>query len=57
MEDKKIVSLYLDLQEQAIDETRSKYGPYCRHIALNILSDEQDALDGRAALSDTGFND
>lgn len=45
MEDKKIVSLYWDRQEQAIDETRSKYGPYCRHIALNILSDEQDALE------------
>jgi RNA polymerase sigma-70 factor (ECF subfamily) len=43
MEDEKIVALYWDRQEQAIDETRAKYGPYCRRIALNILADEQDA--------------
>ena len=43
MEDEKIVVLYWDRQEQAIDETRAKYGPYCRRIALNILADEQDA--------------
>lgn len=45
MEDEKIVALYWDRQEQAIDETRVKYGSYCRRIALSILSDEQDALE------------
>ena len=45
MEDNKIVALYWERQEQAIEETRHKYGSYCRSIALNILSDEQDALE------------
>ena len=45
MEDQQIVELYWDRREQAIDETRAKYGPYCRRIALGILCDEQDALE------------
>ena len=45
MEDERIVALYWNRQEQAIEETRLKYGPYCHRIALNILSDEQDALE------------
>lgn len=45
MKDERIVALYWDRQEQAIDETRTKYGTYCRSIAMNILSNEQDALE------------
>lgn len=43
MEDAKIVELYWQRQECAIDETRQKYGAYCRSIAYNILSDAEDA--------------
>lgn len=43
MEDEQIVELYWDRQERAIDETRVKYGTYCRSIAYNILSDTEDA--------------
>lgn len=42
MEDKQIVALYWERSEQAITETDIKYGAYCRTIAGNILSDEQD---------------
>lgn len=45
MKDERIVALYWERQEQAIDETRTKYGTYCRSIAMNILSNEQDALE------------
>lgn len=45
MEDEKIVELYWQRQECAIDETRQKYGAYCRSIALNILADTQDAME------------
>lgn len=43
MEDKEIVSLYFDRNEQAIAETARKYGSYCTSIAMNILNDRQDA--------------
>ena len=42
MEDEKIISLYFDRDEQAIYETRQKYGPYCTAIAYNILSSFED---------------
>lgn len=42
MEDEKIISLYFDRDEQAIYETREKYGPYCTAIAYNILSSFED---------------
>lgn len=43
MDDADIVSLYWSRDESAITETDRKYGPYCRAIALNILSVREDA--------------
>ncbi len=43
MEDNKIVELYWERSEQAIKETSQKYGGYCKMIALNILSNHEDA--------------
>lgn len=43
MDDSKIIELYYQREEQAITETDAKYGPFCRAIALNILSVREDA--------------
>ena len=43
MDDNKIIALYFDRNEQAIKETKTKYGKYCFSIAYNILSDREDA--------------
>lgn len=43
MEDRKIVDLYWQRDENAIPETAAKFGGYCRTIAYNILSDVEDA--------------
>ena len=43
MDDAKIVDLYWSRSEQAISETESKYGRYCRTISYNILADTSDA--------------
>lgn len=43
MEDKEIVALYWDRNEQAISATDEKYGGYCRRIAVNILQNYQDS--------------
>lgn len=43
MEDNKIVSLYLERNEKAIEETASKYGRYCYAIANRIHSNHEDA--------------
>ena len=43
MTDQEIIALYWDREERAIRETGSKYGPYCRSIAWNILRDRSDA--------------
>lgn len=43
MEDSRIVDLYWQRSERAIDETAAKYGSYCRTIARNILGNEEDA--------------
>lgn len=50
MDDGQIVDLYWARQERAIRETDQKYGRYCRSIARNILSNEQDAEE---SVSDT----
>ncbi|MBQ5489405.1 MAG: sigma-70 family RNA polymerase sigma factor, partial [Oscillospiraceae bacterium] len=52
MEDSKIVDLYWQRSEEAIPETAAKFGGYCRTIAYNILSDEQDAEE---CVNDTWF--
>lgn len=43
MEDRKIVELYFQRAESAIDQTQEKYGKYCHHIAQNILGSAPDA--------------
>ncbi len=43
MEDKRIVDLYWQRDEQAISETQKKYGSYCYSIAYNILHNSEDA--------------
>ena len=42
MEDEKIVSMYWDRNEQAIAESKKKYGSYCHTVAHNILFDPED---------------
>lgn len=42
MEDQGIVHLYIERSQQAIVETKNKYGAYCRVIARNILSSYSD---------------
>lgn len=43
MDDKNIISLYVQRDETAIKETQTKYGFYCYAIAKNILSSHEDA--------------
>ena len=43
MDDSEIVELYWARDEAAIVETDKKYGAYCHKIAMNILSNLQDA--------------
>ena len=50
MDDSKIVDLYWDRKEQAIEETQKKYGSYCYKIAYNILTSKEDAEE---SVSDT----
>ncbi len=39
LEDSKIIELYFARDEAAIAETSTKYGYYCKKIAMNILAD------------------
>ena len=43
MDDQQIIQLYWDRHEQAIDETRSKYGHFLYSVAHNILRDDGDS--------------
>ena len=43
MPDERIVELYWQRQESAIQETAAKYGAYCHSIAYNILFSREDA--------------
>ena len=43
MEDAKILDLYFARDEDAIQATQDKYGPYCSAIAHNILGDPREA--------------
>ena len=43
MDDRKIIQLYWDRNEQAIAATADKYGDYCASIAKNILGNIEDA--------------
>lgn len=43
MEDTAIITLYWNRDETAIGESNTKYGSFCRAVALNILSVQEDA--------------
>ena len=53
MEDTKIVQLYFDRDERAIQETANKYGNYCTSIAINILGNREDSEE---CVNDTYLN-
>lgn len=53
MDDEKIVQLYCERNEQAIQETANKYGNYCNSIAKNILGNNEDAEE---CVNDTYLN-
>lgn len=50
MEDEKIVTLYWQRDETAIQATEEKYGSYLMKIACNILADREDS---RESVNDT----
>jgi len=52
MTDKQIIELYFSRSENAITETNTKYGAYCKKISMNILQNEPDSEE---ALNDTWF--
>ena len=43
MDDNQIIDLYWARSQQAIAESESKYGAYCRAVARNILNQTEDA--------------
>ena len=43
MDDRRIVELFFDRNEQALTETRQKYSRYLHRVAHNILQNTQDA--------------
>lgn len=53
VEDKKIIQMYLQRDEKAIDETDKKYGQLCYSVAKNILNDKEDV---KECLNDTYMN-
>ena len=50
MEDSKIISLFFERSEQAIEELDRKHGPAVKRTAANILKDR---LDVEECVSDT----
>lgn len=53
MEDNRIVDLYWQRNESAINETASKYGKYLHSISYHILLNDEDA---KECVNDT-YND
>ena len=43
LEDEKIIALYFERNEDAIVQTKAKYGKYCHKIAYNVLHNDEDA--------------
>lgn len=43
MEDREIIDLYWERNEQAIQKTAEKYGAYCTKISMNILNSYHDS--------------
>ena len=52
MDDAGIIELYLARSQDAIVETDRKYGRLCRHIAMNILHNDEDSEE---CVNDTYF--
>lgn len=52
MEDNQIIQLFFERDEEAIKETKIKYGAYCMSIARNILHNQEDCEE---CLNDTLF--
>jgi|BioPla2DNA2_1021312.scaffolds.fasta_scaffold04267_12 RNA polymerase sigma factor (sigma-70 family) len=50
MDDKQIIDLFWSRSENALNETRRKYNPYLRTIAMNVLGNNEDCEE---CLSDT----
>ena len=60
MEDAEIVELYWARDEDAVGQTKTKYGAYLNRVAYNILADLEDSQEcvsershGRSALTYT----
>lgn len=53
MNDCDIIDLYWERDGRAIKETSEKYGSFCKSIAMNILSSEEDASE---CVNDTYFS-
>lgn len=45
MQDSKIIDLFFERSEQAITELSDKYEKLCKKISINILGNEEDALE------------
>ncbi len=43
MNDERIIGMFFERAEEALEEFSAKYGAYCRSIAKNILGNEEDA--------------
>ena len=43
IDDKKIIELYFERNQQAIKKTDIKYGTLCHKIAYNVLNNRQDS--------------
>lgn len=50
MEDHRIVELFWQRDQRAIDETQTKYGAYLTRVAMNVLGDPEDS---RETVNDT----
>ena len=42
MEDRKIIELFFERSEKALDETEKKYGRYCHTVAYSVLGSKED---------------
>ncbi len=43
MEDRKIIELFFERSEKAIEESEKKYGRYCHSVAYSVLASKEDA--------------
>ncbi len=43
MDDEKIIEMYFDRNQKAVEETEKKYGRYCFSLAARILANKEDS--------------